>query len=109
MLMCSSLNVAYTKKTKKVDVILKAVVSSESLLWQIQICVNASTAILLDENDCTYNIIIILEKTVSDKKKMKNMPHFLLVLNECNIILIPMINKVSFLLLFIFDTSAVLS
>ena len=96
MLLCPSLNVAYMKKQKKGDDILKAVVSSDSLMWQSQICVNASTAIFHNENDCTYTVITVPNNIVLNKKKERNMPCFLLHLNECNIVSIPMVNKLSF-------------
>ena len=84
------------KKQKKGDDILKAVVSSDSLMWQSQICVNASTAIFHNENDCTYTVITVPNNIVLNKKKERNMPCFLLHLNERNIVSIPMVNKLSF-------------
>ena len=85
----------YEEKTKKGDDILKAVVSSESPMWQSQICANVSTTIFHKKNDCTYTVITVPEIILSDKKKLRNIPYFLIYLNECNTISIPMTSKVS--------------
>ena len=58
----------YMKKSKKGDVILQAIFSSESLLWQSQIYVDVSTDKLRIKNDCTYTIVTDLDKTVSGIK-----------------------------------------
>ncbi len=110
MLLCPSLNVAYMKKQKNGNDILKAVVSSDTLMWQSQICVNASTAMFHNENDCTYTVITVPKKILLTKKKQRNVPCFLLHLNECNIVSIPMVNQLSFFFQwFIFDASPIFS
>ncbi len=76
MLLCPSLNVAYMKKQKNGNDILKAVVSSDMLMWQSQICVNASTAMFHNENDSTYTVITVPKKSLLNKKKQRNLPCF---------------------------------
>ena len=49
--------------------ILSNVESSKHGIWQLQICVNASTAELNTEINCTYTVIAILNKYTKNAKE----------------------------------------
>ena len=63
----------YYKYEKKVILFWRQLFFSGSLLWLSQTCINASKNILHIENDGTYTVITVPDKTASDIEKMKSM------------------------------------
>ena len=80
------------------------VASSKHGVWQSQICVNAQTAELHTEKDCTYTIIGVPNQNMKalPKRQINNL--FLLHLNNDNVFAIPMLPQTYFMFSGLFIT-----
>lgn len=72
-----------------VNINLEEAKTSNSGLWQSQICVDASTDIAHTENECTYSLIQIPNQDLSLGKKAYTHLYFMLQLNQTNQVIIP--------------------
>ena len=84
--------------------ILINVESSKHRIWQLQICVNASTAGLHTETDCIYTVTAVPNQYTKKLPKKRKHNLFLLHLNAQNIYSVPMIPQRYFIFSSLFIT-----
>ena len=92
------INEALNSKSDWGDIGIVKVKTSDSGLWQSQICIDASTSIGHAENECTYTVISMQKQVGIFSRKKRKKLYVLFVLNENEGVHVPLSQKCTFFL-----------